>query len=156
MKHLVIQRLRKEPRVRSFLMQLALVIGTGLLSAVAADFTPIPGELLPTGARITPAAAPGAVFQPLNPDLPGRPEFIVGQAVATAISPVSQRSLVADIDLRPGKIDPAQQGTPGGAYPFWVVIKGDRKAYVSSQRDREVVVLNLNQTTEDWHSLVQR
>jgi YVTN family beta-propeller protein len=236
------------------------------------------GEELPTGVRITPMAAEGAVFQPLNPDLPTRPDFVVGQAVTTAISPdrqtlliltsgynrnygpdgkrtpeesneyvfvydISQHipvkrqvlqvpntfqglawhphgnefyvsggvddnvhifliqdglwreafespmplghtagiglnvkpvaggmavnasgtqllvanfqndsvsvidltrgSVVAEVDLRPGKINPAQQGVPGGSYPFWVAIKGDSKAYVSSQRDDEVVVLDL-------------
>ena len=36
----------------------------------------------------------------------------------------------ADFDLRPGKIDPALKGTAGGAYPFWVTIRGneDRKS----------------------------
>src|ERR1039457_3201098 len=29
-----------------------------------------------------------------------------------------------DLDLRPGKSNPAQAGVPGGEYPFWVVVKG--------------------------------
>ena len=62
---------------------------------------------------------------------------------SVSVVDLSQRKVIADIDLRPGKIDPAQQGIPGGAYPFWVVIKGEDKAYVSSQRDREVVVVDL-------------
>src|SRR6266404_5366403 len=45
------------------------------------------GELLPTGARITPSAARGSLFQRLNPDLPTQPDFVAGQAVATATSP---------------------------------------------------------------------
>lgn len=50
-----------------------------------------------------------------------------------------------DLDLRPGG------GMPGGTYPFWVVVKGDESsgtatAYVSSMRDREIVVVNLNGT----------
>src|SRR5215510_15143174 len=235
------------------------------------------GELLPNGQRVTPTATAGAVFQPLNPDLPTRPDFIVGQAVATATSPdgntlliltsgfnrnadpagkgipaesneyvfvydisgsnpvkrqvlqvpntfngiawhpngqafyvsggvddnvhvfklnngtwsedgvpialghtnqglasgpmaaglavnasgtqlvvanfendsvslidLTQRLVVAEVDLRPGKVNPAQQGAPGGEYPFWVAIKGDSKAYVSSERDSEVVVLDLS------------
>jgi DNA-binding beta-propeller fold protein YncE len=44
---------------------------------------------------------------------------------------------VGEIDLRPGK------GRPGGTYPFWVAIKGDDTAYVSSLRDRELVVLDI-------------
>ena len=48
-----------------------------------------------------------------------------------------------ELDLRPGKIDPKNSGVPGGEYPFWVSIKGDTAAYVSSIRDREVDVIDL-------------
>ncbi len=54
---------------------------------------------------------------------------------------------VAELDLRPGKSDSSQAGTPGGEYPFWVVIKGSGAsctAYVSSIRDREIVVVSLS------------
>lgn len=54
---------------------------------------------------------------------------------------------VAELDLRPGKSDASQAGTPGGEYPFWVVIKGSGAsgtAYVSSIRDREIVVVSLS------------
>ena len=52
-----------------------------------------------------------------------------------------------ELDLRPGKSDAAQAGTPGGEYPFWVVVKGNgptATAYVSSIRDREIVVVDLS------------
>ncbi|HYA62785.1 MAG TPA: bifunctional YncE family protein/alkaline phosphatase family protein [Candidatus Sulfotelmatobacter sp.] len=42
-----------------------------------------------------------------------------------------------ELDLRPGN------GVPGGEYPFWVVIKGNSTAYVSSIRDREIVVVDI-------------
>lgn len=234
-------------------------------------------EVLPTGMTITPTAAPGAIFETLNPNLPNFPDFVAGQAVTTAASPDGNfllvltsgynlmndahglpdrissneyvfvydissgkpqkkqvlqipnsfmglawnpsgkefyvsgggndnvhvfgeengkwseagppiamghtwglgvktkpavaglgvnrggtRLLVAnyendsvslvdlgthkkigELDLRPGKSDPTKRGTPGGEYPFWVIWKGKEKAYVSSQRDREIVVLNL-------------
>ncbi len=48
-----------------------------------------------------------------------------------------------ELDLRPGKIDPAESGVPGGEYPFWVTIKGNDTAYVSSLRDRGVDVVAL-------------
>jgi YVTN family beta-propeller protein len=51
-----------------------------------------------------------------------------------------------ELDLRPGKINPSQSGTPGGEYPFWVVIKGNNTAYVSSLRDREIDVVALGAT----------
>jgi YVTN family beta-propeller protein len=56
-------------------------------------------------------------------------------------------SLGTELDLRPGKSDASQAGTPGGEYPFWVAVKGDASgatAYVSSIRDREIVVVNLS------------
>jgi YVTN family beta-propeller protein len=56
---------------------------------------------------------------------------------------VATRTKVAELDLRPGALDPAKKGVPGGTYPFWVAIKGSAKAYVSSVRDREIVVVNL-------------
>jgi dipeptidyl aminopeptidase/acylaminoacyl peptidase len=51
-----------------------------------------------------------------------------------------------ELDLRPGKSDPSKTGTPGGEYPFWVVVKGGGSsavAYASSIRDREIVVVDL-------------
>lgn len=235
------------------------------------------GEMLPTGVRITPEAASGALFQALNPDLPTNPDFVAGQAVATSVSPdgntlliltsgynrnngptgsrvtaesneyvfvydisagtpikrqviqvpntfngivwnpngrefyvsggvndnvhvyglqagtwaeqaaialghgnvglgigvrpiaagmavtqdgkrllvanmqndsvsvidLETRAEIAELDLRPGKNDAAQAGVPGGSYPYWVAVKGNGKAYVSSQRDHEVMVLDI-------------
>ena len=51
---------------------------------------------------------------------------------------------IADLDLRPGIIDKTKKGVPGGEFPFWAVFKGDDKAYISSLRDREIVVLDLH------------
>ena len=53
---------------------------------------------------------------------------------------------VEELDLRPGKSDPSKAGVPGGAFPFWVAVKGsgaNATAYVSSLRDREIVVVSL-------------
>jgi len=241
---------------------------------------------VPTGMRITPTAANGSIFQPLNPGLPNYPDFVVGQAVATTVSPdgrtlliltsgynlnndasgnfdlagsneyvfvfdishktpqqkqvlqvpntyngiawnpngtefyvtggvndnvhifdltdgawaesgtpialnhsistpfgtggglgiliqpaaaglavnsagtqllvanfendsvslvdLAQRAVVGELDLRPGKSNASMTGVPGGEYPFAVAFKGNGKAYVSSIRDRELVVLNVN------------
>ena len=49
-----------------------------------------------------------------------------------------------ELDLRPGKINPAQTGVPGGEYPFWVSIVGNNTAYVSSLREREIVAVNIS------------
>jgi YVTN family beta-propeller protein len=52
-----------------------------------------------------------------------------------------------DFDLRPGVIDAAQSGKPGGEYPFWVTIRGNSTAYVSSIRDREIDVVDISGAT---------
>jgi YVTN family beta-propeller protein len=49
----------------------------------------------------------------------------------------------AELDLRPGKIDPAQAGVPGGEFPYGVAIKGNKTAYISSIRDREIDVVDI-------------
>ena len=54
------------------------------------------------------------------------------------------RTIAAELDLRPGKNDPSQSGVPGGEYPFWVVFKGNDTVYVSSLRDREIVVVDVS------------
>jgi DNA-binding beta-propeller fold protein YncE len=60
-----------------------------------------------------------------------------------SIVDIAGRSVIKEIDLRPGVIDAAQNGVPGGEYPFWVAIKGNGTAYVSSLRDREIVVVGI-------------
>lgn len=263
----------------------ATMLASGLSGAAAqsdgvnlarpGQWQPAEGEILPTGMRITPEAAESALFKPLNPNLPGFPGYLAGQAVDTAISPDGDTMLVltsgynrlndsggeqipeasneyvfvydisrgkpkksqvlqvpntyngitwnparqefyvsggvddnvhvysnaggawaedgmpielgheaglgvgvaplaagvavsssgdrllvvnlendsvslidldlrveiAEQDLRPGLIDPGMSGVAGGEYPFGVIFKGDDKAYVTSQRDREIVVL---------------
>ena len=51
--------------------------------------------------------------------------------------------VLAEYDLRPGIIDPAQSGVAGGEFPFGVAVKGNNTVYVSSARDREIDVLSL-------------
>jgi DNA-binding beta-propeller fold protein YncE len=56
----------------------------------------------------------------------------------------TRKEKIAELDLRPGINDPAKKGVAGGEFPYWVAFKGDDKAYVSSLRDREIVVLDLH------------
>jgi len=49
-----------------------------------------------------------------------------------------------EFDLRPGMIDPAQTGVPGGEFPYGIAVKGSNTVYVSSVRDREIDVLTLS------------
>ena len=60
---------------------------TGLFLALALAAGPASPSFVPTGAAITPLATPGALFQPLNPDLPILPDYVVGQASGVALSP---------------------------------------------------------------------
>ena len=53
------------------------------------------------------------------------------------------RTKLNELDLRPGRNNPADSGIAGGEFPFWVAIKGNDTAYVSSVRDREIVVVNI-------------
>jgi YVTN family beta-propeller protein len=62
---------------------------------------------------------------------------------SVSVLDLNTRSRTADLDLRPGKIDKSQSGVAGGEFPTWVAIRGNDKAYVSSTRDREVVVIDL-------------
>ena len=48
-----------------------------------------------------------------------------------------------EYDLRPYNTTPDADGVAGGEYPFTVAVKGNDIAYVSSIRDREIVVVNL-------------
>ncbi len=57
------------------------------------------------------------------------------------------RRVVHELDLRPGKILASARGVPGGEYPFWIATHG-LKAYVSSLRDREIVVVGLGGAPE--------
>ena len=55
----------------------------------------------------------------------------------------ASNTLLGERDMRPGIIDPSRSGVPGGETPFDVVIDG-KTAYVDSQRDREVDVLDIS------------
>ncbi len=58
---------------------------------------------------------------------------------------LQKRVKIAELDLRPGKNNPTKKGVAGGEYPFWPIFCRNDKAYVSSLRDREIVVLNMKQ-----------
>ena len=56
-------------------------------------------------------------------------------------------TILQEFDLRPGIINPAQTGVPGGEFPYGIVVKGNNTVYVSSVRDREIDVLNFSNST---------
>jgi YVTN family beta-propeller protein len=61
----------------------------------------------------------------------------------TSVDPV-KGVVLQEFDLRPGLINPAQTGVPGGEFPYGIAIKGSNTVYVSSVRDREIDVLSLS------------
>ncbi len=63
---------------------------------------------------------------------------------AVTIVDLASRRVAGELDLRPGKNDPAQSGKAGGEFPYWVAVRGNDRAYISSVRDREVVVVDLS------------
>src|SRR5580692_763202 len=65
-------------RIRLWRRWIAALAALWLLAPVAARAAP--PEFTPTGQFITPDAAPGSLFQPLNPDRPEDPAYTVGQA----------------------------------------------------------------------------
>ncbi len=79
-----------------------LLVGMTALALAACNSdsvdTPALGDtrttLLATGQLISPAAAPGAAFVPLNPGLADAPGYIAGQPVSEALSPDRKTLLV--------------------------------------------------------------
>ena len=52
--------------------------------------------------------------------------------------------MLAEQDLRPGKIDAADSGKPGGEFPFAVAWTSAGEAWVSTPRDRQLVGLTIS------------
>ncbi len=63
---------------------------------------------------------------------------------AISIVDVASRAKVGELDLRPGILNTAQSGVAGGESPFGVAIKGSDTVYVSSERDREIDVVDIS------------
>ena len=60
---------------------------------------------------------------------------------------LTQGRVIAEQDLRPGIIDPRRHGESGGSYPRSVVWVSSGRAYVASERDREVIELKVSRST---------
>jgi len=74
--------------------RVAILFSTLAAGVIAAASQAQAQTVLPTGQRLTPQVARGAIFQPLNPDLPGLPGFTAGQASAVALSPDRKTLLI--------------------------------------------------------------
>ena len=88
----------------------------------------------------------GLVVKPVAAGLavsPSGTRLLVANYENNSVSLVdlARYAVIAELDLRPGKIDPARAGIAGGEYPLAVAWSSDDHAFVTSQRDREVVLL---------------
>lgn len=63
---------------------------------------------------------------------------------SVSVVDVAAHEKTAELDLRPGASDAKETGVAGGEFPFWIVTKGNDTAYVSSPRDRQIVVLDIS------------
>ncbi len=97
------------------------------------------GHAAGIGAEVKPQAAGVAV----SPD--GRRALVANYYNdSVSLVDLTTRQVVAEQDLRPGKIDPAAAGTPGGEFPFAVAWPDGARAWVSAPRDRQVVMLTID------------
>lgn len=96
------------------------------------------GHLEGVGSAVRPQAAGVAL------DRDGRRALVANyyNDSVSLIDLVGGRVLV-ERDLRPGRNDPARRGVAGGEFPFAVAWDGAGRAFVSSPRDREIVVLDI-------------
>ncbi len=109
----------------------------GIFAEVAA---PIPlGHHAGLGVGTKPAAAGVAV----SPD-GARLLAVNHENDSVSLIDLAARRTVAELDLRPGRSNPAHSGVAGGEYPFAVVWQSAGKAYVTSERDREIVVIGID------------
>lgn len=118
-------------------------VGGGLDDAVyifdrgANGFTPAApiklGHKAGVGVEVQPQAAGVAIS-------PDGAHLLVANYYNDSVSLIdlATRTVVAEQDLRPGKINTNNSGVPGGEYPFAVVWTDATHAYVSAARDREI------------------
>jgi YVTN family beta-propeller protein len=67
---------------------------------------------------------------------------------SVSVIDTATRAIRYEHDLRPFFANnEGTDGAAGGTFPFAVVVKGNETAYVSSDRDREVVVVDISSTT---------
>jgi DNA-binding beta-propeller fold protein YncE len=125
------------------------VVGGGVDDAVylftraGIRFTPagkIPlGHAKGLGADVKPEAAGVAI----SPD--GRRALVANYYNdSVSLIDLANQKVVAEQDLRPGKIDPVSAGVPGGEFPFSLVWTDAGHAWVSAPRDRQLVALAIS------------
>jgi YVTN family beta-propeller protein len=114
---------------QSMALKLDHARGLGLLSNSTGEFLASAPKPMAAGIAVNQAGTVAVVANLYNDSI--------------SLIDLKTRRKSAELDLRPGVADPAKTGVPGGSYPYWVAIQGDDTAFVSSPRDREIVVVGL-------------
>lgn len=102
--------------------------------------SPIPlGHRRGLGIKIKPMAAGVAVTAD------GRRALVADfENDSVSLAELTNRRKAGELDLRPGREHARERGVAGGEFPFWVVIHGNDRAYISSPRDRQIVEVELS------------
>lgn len=118
-----------------------------VLEFVRSGTTFVPGRTFPLAhaAGLGLNTKPMAGGMAVSPD--GR-QLLVANLENDSVSLVDLASgqVVAEQDLRPGIIDPGLRGQPGGSFPRSVAWISADRAYVASERDREIISLAVTGT----------
>ena len=90
------------------------------------------------GADVQPQAA-GVAYSPDGQ------RALVANYYSDSVSLVDlrKRVVVAELDLRPGKISASAAGVPGGEFPFAILWVDSGRAWLSSPRDRQLVAVSI-------------
>jgi YVTN family beta-propeller protein len=92
------------------------------------------GHKAGVGARVPPSSAGLAV----SPD--GQRLLVANlQNDSVSLIDLGAGQVAAELDLRPGKIDPRDVGKPGGTFPRAVIWNTSTHAWVGALRDRELI-----------------
>src|SRR6266403_205230 len=95
-----------------------------------------PVKLGHTGAIALGSITPGAMGLAVTGD--GKRLLVANyENDSVSLVDIAGRTVLGELDLRPGG------GKAGGTYPEWVAIEGNDTAFVSSARDREIIVVSL-------------
>ncbi|MBV8731574.1 MAG: YncE family protein, partial [Acidobacteriia bacterium] len=111
---------------RSAAIGLGHPTGLGLLSNAPAPYNAAAPKPIAAGIAVNQSGTAAVVANIYNDSI--------------SVIDLKARRKTAELNLRPD----AKGKTAGGEFPYWVAIKGDDKAYISSPRDREIVVARLS------------
>ena len=103
--------------------------GLGLLSNLPAPYNAEAPKPMVAGIGVTESGALAVVANFYNDSI--------------SLVDLKTRRKTGELDLRPGVADRSKTGVPGGEFPYWVAIRGNTEAWISSPRDRELVVVAL-------------